>query len=295
LDKKDETTMRKKESVSDGSMKEIDEEEWVFVKKLSEAIPIVKDDFYSKDLKGFVQRNIHELGGDKTLALKLIEKGFQTRYEPNAVAFTEGPDTIAGLMQQRRRRSNAEFWNNFLMFFNWRIWIKIRTIPLQFLALFHVVYTYILPVNSIIVTLVIWDNFIRWVNENVYIELSTDQIIFWWVAIQVVVMVSTKLATSDMFYALITFFTGAMMIASGYFFVNYVCIPIGEEFVLKPASNWGSFVLLIIFGVQHLVLSLFNPLVFIAGAATYIFFPTFTFTFQVYSFLNQDDFTWGNR
>jgi hypothetical protein len=53
--------------------------------------------------------------------------------------------------------------------------------------------------------------------------------------------------------------------------------------------------IIIVWPAMHLVVSLFNPLVFIMGVCTYIFFPTLTFTMQVYSFLNMDDLSWGTR
>jgi len=294
LDSSEQTSMRT-ENPQEGKQKEISSGVWVFVKKPNEPQELNKDDYFSGDLKGLVQRVTQELGGDRNITLKLLEKGFHVRYEPQAKAYTEAVDSIASVLIRQKRRNNSEFWNNILMFFNWRVWIRIRTIPVQLLVLSELINRYILPINAIIVTMVVWDNLIRWINETFYTSLYTSQIIFWWVAIQVVVMVSTKMATSDMFYTLCFFLTALLMMGSSYFFVNYVCIPIGFEFLYDPVANWPPFVLVIIFGIQHLVVSAFNPIVFFTGASAYIFFPTFTFTMQAYSFFNMDDLTWGTR
>jgi len=136
---------------------------------------------------------------------------------------------------------------------------------------------------------------VQWINSISGTELNTNQIIFWWTMIQLVVMVSSKMVTSDMFYALLTFLSGAMMIGSIYFFVDLVLIPSGFSFSASPALNWPLLVIIIIWPVAHLVVSLFNPLVFFMGISTYIFFPTLTFTIQAYSFVNMDDMSWGTR
>jgi len=289
------STMRPRGDFPSGHMMEVDTDDWVFVKKLGTSIPMNKEDYYGKELKGFVERISMEHGVDRHLSLKMVEKGFHMKYEPRSVAYTQTVDTIGDILQQRKRHNNSQFFCNISMFFSWKFWKAIRTIPLIILSVFDNINFFFMPVNSILVLNIIWPDLIRYCNDSFSTEIDTQQLIFWWVILQCIVMVITKITTSDMFFALLTFFTGGVMIAAIFFFIDYVFVAVGKNFIANPATAWPSFVLLVIWPAMHLVLTIFNPFVFFMGICTYMLFPILTFTTPLYSFLSMDDLTWGTR
>jgi cellulose synthase/poly-beta-1,6-N-acetylglucosamine synthase-like glycosyltransferase len=41
-----------------------------------------------------MDRNLYQLGEDRTLTIRMLEQGYNTQYEPRAIAYTECPNNI---------------------------------------------------------------------------------------------------------------------------------------------------------------------------------------------------------
>jgi cellulose synthase/poly-beta-1,6-N-acetylglucosamine synthase-like glycosyltransferase len=57
-------------------------------RKNSMNIPLTLSDFFSRKTTGIIERNLYELGEDRTLTVKFLERGLKCMYEPRAIAYT---------------------------------------------------------------------------------------------------------------------------------------------------------------------------------------------------------------
>jgi cellulose synthase/poly-beta-1,6-N-acetylglucosamine synthase-like glycosyltransferase len=242
-----------------------------------------------------IERNQYDLGADRCLAFKLLSKGFKTIYDPRAVAYTDCPDTVSNLIQQRRRWLNSAFVNQGVALLTRRLWTKPRLFLVMLFTLYEFIGAYLQPAMAIVVVHQIWTPFINVCNQTFGSQLDPTIIVLWWVAIQLVVMSSTKLITSDMFYVLNTFISGALMAASAWFFIRDVIFPLIDHIIEDPMGNWTAVVILGVFPLFHIIVSLSQPLLLPAAIFVYLMFPTTAITIPMYSFLRLDDFTWGTR
>jgi len=252
-------------------------------------------DFFSAPTSGLIKRNRYDLGEDRSLTLKMLEKGFRTIYDPRAIAYTEAPDTVTNLLQQRRRWLNATFINQAVALATPRLWLNKRTFLVMIITLFDFVGAYLQPGIAIVVIYQIWTPLIEVCNESFGSQLDPNLIVIWWVVIQLVVMASTKITTSDMFYVLNTFISGALMAASAYFLFRDVILVLINDIIDDPVANWAVILVLGTFPVFHIVVSITHPLLFFAAICVYLMFPTLAITIPMYAFLRLDDFTWGTR
>jgi cellulose synthase/poly-beta-1,6-N-acetylglucosamine synthase-like glycosyltransferase len=62
-------------------------------RKKSMNIPLTLSDFFSKKTTGIIERNLYELGEDRTLTVRFLERGLSCMYEPRAIAYT-GTQTV---------------------------------------------------------------------------------------------------------------------------------------------------------------------------------------------------------
>eukprot|EP01114_Cavostelium_apophysatum_P012633 TRINITY_DN2877_c0_g1_i1.p1 TRINITY_DN2877_c0_g1~~TRINITY_DN2877_c0_g1_i1.p1 ORF type:complete len:682 (+),score=155.55 TRINITY_DN2877_c0_g1_i1:58-2046(+) len=262
-----------------------------YVASVQQVLPLVTEDFFSKPTLGLINRNIYGLSSERTLTGKVLELGYKCIYDPRIQCETEAPDSVAKLLHQRRRWNNTTFLGHVMSLVTGRLWIRPRTILNQIFALFDLIGMYLLITHAVFVIHTIWTPFLREV-----VDFSPEIIIFAWVLIQVIVISSTKLENSDMFYVLNTFTSSVMMGASVYFFVrdNLISQAI-DPIIDDPAANWKLTVIYLIFPAMHVILSIFSPASFFNAIAMFLMFPTMTITVPIYSFFRMDDFSWGSR
>jgi len=261
-----------------------------YVSTVKDTLPLVTQDFFSKPTVGLVDRNLYYLGSDKILTSKCLQLGYKTVYDPRVISHTQAPDSVANLMHQRRRWNNTNFMSQAVNFVQWRLWLNPRTFVGQVLSLFDLIGSYLLLTHSILIIYAIWTPFIRYVTS-----FSPSLIIFMWVLVQIIIVSSTRLDTSDMFYVLNSFSTGIMMGVSIYFFVNDHYSSIIDNVVSDPSTNWAITVVFFIFPVLHIIVSIFSPLSFIAAIGQFLMFPSLYVTTTIYSFFHLDDFSWSSR
>jgi len=235
------------------------------------------------------------LGEDRTLTVRMLERGLTCLYEPSAIAYTECPDSLRLLLLQRRRWNNSTFINLVMMIIRPKLWTQLKTFPIMVFSAFDLVGAYLMPTNALLLMVFIWEPFFQSLNDAIGTDINSTQIVFWWLLVQLVVMSSTSMSTSDFFYVFSTFFTSLLMAASLYFFIVQIYIPVIVNFISSPEDNWPLFMLTLLFPSIHLLVSIPSPVMFFTSAFYYLLFPTVTITLPLYSFLHLDDFSWGNR
>lgn len=263
-----------------------------YVTTVQKNLPLVTEDFFSKATTGLIDRNIYDLSPERTLTSKCLQLGYKCVYDPRVICFTEAPDSIAKLLHQRRRWNNTAFISQVVNLTKLKLWFQLRTFPYQILNLFDIIGSYILLTHAVLIINEIWSPFISRV-----ISISPSIIIFAWVLIQIIVISSTKLDISDMFYVLNTFITGLVMASSIYFFIKERMVEVVLYGVIygNISQNWQRLIVYFIFPVLHLFVSVFSPISFFAVIGSYLMFPTMTVTSTIYSFFRMDDFSWSSR
>lgn len=253
----------------------------------------LQSDFFSKDVKDLVKRNLYELGEDRTLTVRFLENGYSTLYEPRAIAYTDCPDNIVQLTMQRRRWNNSTLVNLINMVLSPKLWFQKKMLLVMIFTLIDLVGTFILTANSLLLLYLIWDPFFAWVGVSKFFE--TGYILLMWLLFSLIVMLSAKIETSSLYYIFSTFFTSVLMLFSLYFFFSDNIIPIVSDFIDDPAQNWALFAIIFAFLLLNLLVSVFKPWAFLSSIFPYILFPTINVTIPFYSILHIDDFTWGTR
>jgi cellulose synthase/poly-beta-1,6-N-acetylglucosamine synthase-like glycosyltransferase len=266
-----------------------------YLTKVKDLLPLILNDFFSKPTIGIIDRNLYELGEDRTLTVRMLEQGMTCLYEPSAIAYTECPDSIKLFMLQRRRWNNSTFINLVMMVIRPKLWTQLKTIPIMVFALFDLVGAYLMPANAVLLMIYIWDPFFQVINDLAGTDLQASEIVAWWLIVQLVVIATTNMSSSDYFYVFNTFITGVLMAASLYFFIREIIVPVFIDFKENPAFNWPLFLLTIVFITLYLAVSIPSPLMFFTSTFYYLMLPTVSITLPLYSFLHLDDFSWGNR
>jgi len=262
--------------------------------KVKQTLPLVLDDFFSRPTVGIKDRNLYELGEDRTLTIRFLEKGLRCLYEPRAVAYTECPDGIVKYFQQRRRWNNSTFVNLCAMVVKPGLWCIPRCIPVQIFAVLDLFGAYILPANAILLMYIVWDPLFRFIGDHTGVYVDAIIVIAIILGMQALVIMTTNINTADMFYVVITFVQGLLMIVGFPFFVLFV-ITIVKNFIAVPADNWAPVAILAIFWVLHTIMSVTHPPAFFTVIFWWAMIPTSALTLPLYSFCHLDDFSWGNR
>lgn len=264
--------------------------------RVKQTLPLVLDDFFSKPTHGIANRNLYELGEDRTLTIRFLEKGLKCLYEPRAVAYTECPDSIVKYFQQRRRWNNSTFVNLAYMMPKGTLWCQLRSLPIQVFAFFDLFGAYILPANALLLMYVIWDPLFKYIRDhtNGKVDINVVYIILILLVLQALVITTTNLVTADMFYVFLTFLMGLMMLVAFPFFVIF-CKSLVNNFIDDPSQNWAPFVILALFPLMHTIMSVTKPPAFFTVVFYWAMIPMSALTLPFYSFVHLDDFSWGNR
>lgn len=255
-------------------------------------LPLIKNDFFSRPTSGIIERNLYELGEDRTLTIRLLEKGWKCVYNPSAIALTECPDTLLKFIQQRRRWNNSTFVNLAMLTINVKLWKNPRMFPIMIFTLYDLIGSYLLPANALIVMGLIWVPFFNQLNISF---LNGEMVALWWFILSLLIIASTKIDTSDMFYVLSTLLSSLLMVASVYFFVKDQILPPFLNFNSHNPNSYPLPLIILVFPVMHVIVSVLTPWTFITWIFFYILFPTAAIIIPTYSFFHLDDFSWGNR
>lgn len=271
--------------------------------EVKQTLPLVLDDFFSKPTIGIIDRNLYELGEDRTLTIRFLEQGLKCLYEPRAEAYTECPDGIIKYFQQRRRWNNSTFINLAVIITKGKLWCQLRTIPVQIFSFFDLFGSYILPANAILLMYVIWQPLFDFIRDHtcdmgssfqVCVEINAAWVIAAILGVQVLVIFITNLNTADMFYVFLTFITGLLMIVGFPFFIIWV-IGLVERFADDMLANWAPIFILALAPLLLLITSITLPPALLTFIYYWIMIPTSSLTLPLYSFVHLDDFSWGNR
>jgi len=294
-EKTEDQEMTTKKTQEEGG--QMDAMQFMYLNRVRNTLPLVLDDFFSKPTIGIIARNLYELGEDRTLTVKMLEKGLKTTYEPRAIAYTECPDTIGKLIQQRRRWNNSTFVNLVIMILRPPLWLQFKTFPIMIFTLFDLIGSYFLPVNAILFTIQIWNPLFKQLSDwiDLGFEVTATTFIAWWLVLQMVIMLTTKMPHNEMYFILSTFVSGLLMIGSLYYMGRLIFVEVIESFIKDPSKNWGVFIITYIFPFLHMVASVSNPLMFLTMGFFLIMFPTVIITIPLNAFLRLDDFSWGTR
>eukprot|EP01114_Cavostelium_apophysatum_P013196 TRINITY_DN3137_c0_g1_i1.p1 TRINITY_DN3137_c0_g1~~TRINITY_DN3137_c0_g1_i1.p1 ORF type:complete len:794 (-),score=191.04 TRINITY_DN3137_c0_g1_i1:1423-3804(-) len=291
-------TAGKQSQTDDGAIdSKMDAMQFMYLNRVKNTLPLVLDDFFSRPTIGIVARNLYELGEDRTLTVKMLEKGLKTTYEPRAVAYTECPDTIGKLIQQRRRWNNSTFVNLAVMLTSRTLWFQWKTFPVMIFTTFDLFGSYFLPVNAILFVTQIWDPFFSDLSIvfGLGFTLNARTFLACWLALQLLIMVMSKMPENEMYFILSTFISGLVMLGSLYYIGRLVFYEVISSFRADPASSWPVLVISYIFPLLHLICSVTNPPMFLTMIFFLIMFPTVIITIPLYAFLKLDDFSWGTR
>jgi cellulose synthase/poly-beta-1,6-N-acetylglucosamine synthase-like glycosyltransferase len=262
--------------------------------QIKQTLPLVLDDFFSKPTVGIIDRNLYELGEDRTLTIRFLQKGLKCLYEPRAVAYTECPDSIVKYFQQRRRWNNSTFVNLAAILTKGGLWCQFRTIPIQIFSFFDLFGAYILPANALLLMYVIWNPMFRWISDHTGVNINVEYVLAALLIVQALVIMTTNIATADMFYVFITFIQGLLMLAATPFFVLFI-ISIIHEFESDMIGHWAPIFILALFPLMHTIMSVTLPPAFFTVIYWWAMIPTSALTLPFYSFVHLDDFSWGNR
>jgi len=266
--------------------------------QIKQQLPLILDDFFSKETVGIVDRNLYELGEDRTLTVRFLEQGYRCLYEPRAVALTECPDSIVKFIQQRRRWNNSTFVNLAAMMTRKSLWLQAKTFPIMIFSLFDLCGSYLMPANSLILSWIIWTPLFNWISAHINYTINGLEFIVWWTGLQMMMISVTNCDDrGGMLYVLITFFSGLLMLGSAWFFVFDFMKPIIDKFINEPAplENSAPVFMLFLFPLLYIIMSItYLPAVFTV-VFYYLMIPVISLTLPFYSFLHLDDFSWGNR
>jgi len=262
--------------------------------KINQSLPLIMDDFFSRPTIGIKDRNLYELGEDRTLTIRFLEQGLKCLYEPRAIAYTECPDSIVKYFQQRRRWNNSTFVNLAAMIVKGSLWCKPRCIPIQIFATLDLFGSYILPANALLLMYIVWKPFFEYVAENTGYDIDAFLVILVLLLVQTLVIFTTSIVIADMFYVTVTFFQCVIMLVSFPWFVIFV-INIINDFKADYANHWAPFFILALFPLLHTIMSVTRPQAFFTVIFWWAMIPISAFTLPLYSFVHLDDFSWGNR
>jgi len=261
-------------------------------------LPLVLDDFFSKPTEGILDRNLYELGEDRTLSVRFLEKGYRCLYEPRAVALTECPDGIVKFIQQRRRWNNSTFVNLASMLTKKSLWVQAKTFPIMIFTTFDLIGSYLSPANSAILMTIIWSPLFRWISLHLNYTIEPVEFILWFIALQMMMISTTNIdVAGGMFYVLVTFFSGVLMAGSAWFFISDFIRPIVNNFTAHP-DEFGTYAplfMICLFPFLHIIMSITLPPALFSVVFYYLMIPVISLTLPFYSFLHLDDFSWGNR
>lgn len=228
------------------------------------------------------EKNQLDLGEDRTLTTLLLEHGWDTGYVPRAVARTDAPVTLVGLIKQRRRWINSTTVNmaNLLQKVH-----RPATFPLIISLGLELVTSFLLPTAILQLFIQIG----RDMHINMAILLAG---IVLWGLLLVTLSLTTKVEKMEYWFHASTIIGAAMMAVM----LIYIVQDIGNVFnkywveVIVMVS-WLGLVMAasIVHGQWRAVFNIVAPVVFILmSPMMYIIIP-------IYAICNFDDVSWGTR
>ena len=140
-----------------------------------------------------------------------------------------------------------------------RLWFQFKTLPIMIFTCFDFFSAYLLPANSIVLMYTVWNEAVEGINTYLELDITIGTILFWWILVQLIVAAITNIGSSDMFYAISSFFGGAMMAIFAYWFITVTVYGAVTDFVADPVSNYPILVMIAVFPLLHLIVSVPKP------------------------------------
>src|SRR4051812_18191539 len=116
-----------------------------------------------------------------------------------------------------------------------------------------------MPCNALILMGSIWKPLVDLAAYYLNVDISVQQILFWWMLFQMLVVATSTLNQADTFFAISAFLTGSMMFLSIYHFIVNVITPIVMVVIADPIGNWPLAVVIGVFPALHLLVSIPRP------------------------------------
>ncbi|KAL7721786.1 chitin synthase [Entamoeba marina] len=228
------------------------------------------------------EKNQLDLGEDRTLTTLLVEQGWDTSYVTKAVAHTDAPMTLVGLIKQRRRWINSTIVNMGILLQRVR---RPMIFPLLVSLAIELLSSFMLPCAVVMLFIQVFSEI--GVNKSIVIGILVI-----WVALLVTFSLTSKL--EDMEY----WFQASTLI--GGFLVFLMLLGILQDFGGFFDKHWLElFVvlswLLIIFAAAVIHGQWFSVCNVIAPMVWFMLSPMMYVIIPIYAVCNFDDVSWGTR
>eukprot|EP01105_Mastigella_eilhardi_P021715 TRINITY_DN5283_c0_g1_i8.p1 TRINITY_DN5283_c0_g1~~TRINITY_DN5283_c0_g1_i8.p1 ORF type:complete len:661 (+),score=163.77 TRINITY_DN5283_c0_g1_i8:192-1985(+) len=227
-------------------------------------------------------KNQLDLGEDRTLTTQLLQGGWNTVYVQNAVARTQVPSTLIGLIKQRRRWINSTVVNMVILL---RHVHRLKALPLLLALGIELISSFTLPTAMI---LLLYDLAI---TAGLHATVSLAIVILW------IVIIMTLSLTTRIEQVAYWFHVSSIISATAIVLFIILMIQNYEKFIHK---GWLELVVLLSWFGIIIVSSIihrqwFSVLGVVAPVAWLLLCPTMYIVVPLYAVCNFDDLSWGTR
>ncbi|KAH3756648.1 glycosyltransferase family 2 protein [Pelomyxa schiedti] len=227
-------------------------------------------------------KNQLDLGEDRTMTTQLLQTGWETTYEPRAVARTEVPSTLIGLIKQRRRWINSTIVNMVMLLKT--VWRPV-SFPLFVSLSIELFSSFALPTAILMLVYEIA------VSVGMYPPVALALIVLWCLLL-LTLSLTSRIEQLEYWFHASTLFGAVITILmvifaaqnlEGLFTKYWIEVVVMVAWVLFIAAaavihhQWFS------------VLGIVAPLTWL------ILSPTMYVVIPIYAVCNFDDVTWGTR
>lgn len=253
------------------------------------------------------------LAEDRVLSLEVVARkdcNWTMHYVKNAVARTDVPHDLVGLISQRKRWLNGAFFATLFSIWNWgRIYSESNhSFPrkMAFLAfyvyyLFYTVFTYFLPANLYLALYFIvfqgfQQNRLRFVDTSEYSQRVLDGAVYIFnmaYLFGLLMLIIIGLGNTPKHMKLTYYYVGASF---GVMMMLSSLVALGI-FFSTPTTVHSIVMSILIAGVYFIGSALHGELLHICMTFTHYttLIPSFVNIFTIYSFCNLQDLSWGTK
>ncbi|EDR26662.1 chitin synthase, putative [Entamoeba dispar SAW760] len=228
------------------------------------------------------EKNQLDLGEDRTLTTLLVEKGWDTGYVTKAVAHTDAPFTLVGLIKQRRRWINSTIVNMGILLQRIR---RPVVLPLLVSLFIELLSSFMLPCAVVMLFIQIFAD--CGVNKAICIG-----VLVLWLALLITFSLTSKIEDMEYWFQASTIIGG--------FLVFLMIVGVIQNIYGFFDKHWLelsvmlSWVFIIVFAaiIHGQWFSIFNV---VAPVVWFLLTPMMYVIIPIYAVCNFDDVSWGTR
>ncbi|CEG46799.1 chitin synthase 1 [Plasmopara halstedii] len=253
------------------------------------------------------------LAEDRILSFEVVarkDRNWTTHYVKDAVARTDVPQDLIGLISQRKRWLNGAFFATLFSIWNWdRIYLESNHSSMRKLAflvfyLYYLLYmavAYVMPANLyLLLYFIVFQGFqqnrLEFVDTSLYSKTVRDGAVYvfnWVYLFGLLIMIIIGLGNNPKHMKLMYYFASA---AFG-FIMTMSCLVAVGVYLSIPANNQLIAISILTVGVFFLGPALHGELhhIMLTFVHYMALIPSFVNIFSIYSFCNLQNLSWGTK